>query len=51
MTLTAPGCGMGPVIANDAKQKVMQIPEVAIAEIELPADERKQEEFSEQLVL
>jgi probable FeS assembly SUF system protein SufT len=29
MTLTAPGCGMGPVIADDAKHKIERIPSVA----------------------
>lgn len=38
MTLTAPGCGMGPVIAQDAKEKVLQIPEVSEAEIEMVFD-------------
>lgn len=28
MTLTAPGCGMGPIITEDAKQKVLSLPEV-----------------------
>lgn len=35
MTLTAPGCGMGPVIAEDAKQKILVIPEVKNVEIEI----------------
>lgn len=35
MTLTAPGCGMGPVIAHDAKQRVLAIPGVKKAEIEI----------------
>lgn len=38
MTLTAPGCGMGPIIADDAKQKVEAIPAVAEANIELVFD-------------
>lgn len=38
MTLTAPGCGMGPVIAEDAKQKVLVIPEVIEAEVEITFD-------------
>lgn len=38
MTLTAPGCGMGPVIAEDAKQKVLVIPEVSEAEVEITFD-------------
>lgn len=32
MTLTAPGCGMGPIIAADAKQKVANLPEVKSVE-------------------
>jgi probable FeS assembly SUF system protein SufT len=35
MTLTAPGCGMGPVIADDVKRKVEAIPSVDIADVEL----------------
>lgn len=35
MTLTAPGCGMGPVIARDAEQKVLAVPGVADVEVEL----------------
>ncbi len=35
MTLTAPGCGMGPVIASDAKQKVLSIPGVKTVEVEI----------------
>ena len=38
MTLTAPGCGMGPVIAYDAKQKIMAIPAIRNAEIEIVFD-------------
>lgn len=38
MTLTAPGCGMGPVIASDAKQKILAIPGVNSAEIEIVFD-------------
>lgn len=38
MTLTAPGCGMGPVIAGDVKEKVLAIPEVETAEVELIFD-------------
>lgn len=33
MTLTAPGCGMGPVIANDAKSKIEALPEVEAADV------------------
>ena len=35
MTLTAPGCGMGPAIAEDAKSKVMLVPGVDAAEVNL----------------
>ncbi len=38
MTLTAPGCGMGPVIAHDAKQKILAIPSIKNAEIEIVFD-------------
>lgn len=38
MTLTAPGCGMGPVIAGDAKTRILQIPEVSDAHIEIVFD-------------
>ncbi len=38
MTLTAPGCGMGPVMANDAKEKVLKIPEVSDVHIEMVFD-------------
>jgi probable FeS assembly SUF system protein SufT len=35
MTLTAPGCGMGPMIADDVKRKVEAIPSVELADVEL----------------
>lgn len=35
MTLTAPGCGMGPIITDEAKHKVEGIPGVSEADIEL----------------
>ena len=38
MTLTAPGCGMGPTIAAEAKQKVMSVPGVNDADVELVWD-------------
>jgi probable FeS assembly SUF system protein SufT len=38
MTLTAPGCGMGPVLANDVKQKVEALPGVKRADIEVVFD-------------
>jgi len=38
MTLTAPGCGMGPVIANDAKNKILALPEVETANVAIVWD-------------
>ena len=38
MTLTAPGCGMGPTIAAEAKSKVLGVPGVGDAEVELVWD-------------
>lgn len=38
MTLTAPGCGMGPAIAQDAKYKVEQVPGVAQAHVDIVWD-------------
>ncbi len=38
MTLTAPGCGMGPVIADDAQQKILSTPGVADATVEIVWD-------------
>jgi len=38
MTLTAPGCGMGPVIAADAQSKIMTIDGVDDAKVELVWD-------------
>jgi probable FeS assembly SUF system protein SufT len=38
MTLTAPGCGMGPVIAEDARQKVAALPGVAAAKVHIVWD-------------
>lgn len=38
MTLTAPGCGMGPVIVEDAKSKVEQVPNVNHVDIQLVFD-------------
>jgi probable FeS assembly SUF system protein SufT len=35
MTLTAPGCGVGPMILEDARSKVLAIPGVAEADVEL----------------
>jgi len=38
MTLTAPGCGMGPVIANDVKERVEALPDVVAADVEVVFD-------------
>ena len=35
MTLTAPGCGMGPAIAEDAKSKILLVPGVANADVRI----------------
>ena len=35
MTLTAPGCGMGPVIAQDVEDKLMGLPNVSYVLVEL----------------
>lgn len=35
MTLTAPGCGMGPAIAADAQSKILQVSGVEEAEVDL----------------
>jgi probable FeS assembly SUF system protein SufT len=38
MTLTAPGCGMGPVIAEDARQKIAALPTVERAKVHIVWD-------------
>jgi probable FeS assembly SUF system protein SufT len=38
MTLTAPGCGMGPVIAEDARQKIAALPTVETAKVHIVWD-------------
>jgi probable FeS assembly SUF system protein SufT len=38
MTLTAPGCGMGPVIAEDARQKISALPTVESAKVHIVWD-------------
>jgi probable FeS assembly SUF system protein SufT len=38
MTLTAPGCGMGGVIAGDAQQKILNLPGVEEAVVEIVWD-------------
>ncbi|MEO6245523.1 MAG: iron-sulfur cluster assembly protein [Opitutaceae bacterium] len=38
MTLTAPGCGMGPVIAEDARKKIAALPTVDSAKVHIVWD-------------
>lgn len=38
MTLTAPGCGMGPAIASDARYKILALDGIEDAEVELVWD-------------
>ena len=38
MTLTAPGCGMGPVIANDVKRRVQMVQDVRNVRVDLVFD-------------
>ena len=38
MTLTAPGCGMGTIIASDAQQKLLYLPGVEDAAVEIVWD-------------
>ena len=38
MTLTAPGCGMGATIAGDAQQKILMLPDVDDASVEIVWD-------------
>jgi probable FeS assembly SUF system protein SufT len=38
MTLTAPGCGMGDILVADAKAKVLEVPGVAEADVQLTFD-------------
>jgi probable FeS assembly SUF system protein SufT len=38
MTLTAPGCGMGEILVDDAKDKIERIPTVREAHVELVFD-------------
>jgi metal-sulfur cluster biosynthetic enzyme len=35
MTLTAPGCGMGPAIAHDAQSKILTLDGVDEADVQL----------------
>lgn len=38
MTLTAPGCGMGPVIAADARERIAALPSVETAAVHIVWD-------------
>ena len=38
MTLTAPGCGMGPVLAGDVRHKIEALPGVRTADVEVVFD-------------
>ncbi len=38
MTMTAPGCGMGDILAEDARDKLLRLPGVAEVHIELVFD-------------
>jgi len=38
MTLTAPGCGMGPAIAEDARAKIAKLPDVESAKVHIVWD-------------
>jgi probable FeS assembly SUF system protein SufT len=38
MTLTAPGCGMGPAIAEDARGKILLVPGIAEADVRITWD-------------
>ncbi|WP_096086781.1 putative Fe-S cluster assembly protein SufT [Agaribacterium haliotis] len=38
MTLTAPGCGMGPVLVGDVKHRVSMVPNVKHVDVELVFD-------------
>lgn len=38
MTLTAPGCGMGPVLVGDVEYRVKKVPNVQAVEVEMVFD-------------
>ena len=38
MTLTAPGCGMGPVLVEEVQHRVMQVPGVGSVAVDLVLD-------------
>jgi len=45
MTLTAPGCGMGPVLVGDVEYRVSQVPNVRKVAVELVFDPPWQREM------
>lgn len=38
MTLTAPGCGMGPVLVSDVKYRISKVPNVKVVNVDLVFD-------------
>ena len=38
MTLTAPGCGMGPILVDDVQRKVSEVPNVTDVHVDLTFD-------------
>ena len=38
MTLTAPGCGMGPYIANNVREKVLEVEGVQVVHVDVVFD-------------
>jgi metal-sulfur cluster biosynthetic enzyme len=52
MTLTAPGCGMGAIIANEAREKILELSGVTEATVDLvwdpPWDPSKMSEEAKQ---
>jgi metal-sulfur cluster biosynthetic enzyme len=38
MTLTAPGCGMGDILVDDVRQKLLALPGIGEAQVELTFD-------------
>lgn len=38
MTLTAPGCGMGDILVSDVREKVLKVPKITEADVQLVFD-------------
>jgi probable FeS assembly SUF system protein SufT len=38
MTLTAPGCGMGDILVGDVREKILQVPKITEADVQLVFD-------------